>query len=565
MENKDKKHISEIALGEFAAAFAFVVFSMVFSSASAQTSSPIPTLPVDGHTTLQVARPDSSLWNDANYSLSDHLSWNPISNAQAVYNYASWNIAGTYSDTDPKTGLDRTFTKLPNDGLQVTLNNYPFANPDAVPNAMPSDNNDMIAGQKVFTNDGSGKVSTTDLYGGEKFENTYYQDGSVKSALTPADGDKFSKLTNPDGSSQWATIDKETGFDKFENYNPEGSKTAEYYLSPQTTLPDGSTGKMMFQPTTEGATIGDRAWTVAPVKTDSSGNVQYAEGEPVKLAGAMQAAKDENGQWALEKQSPELPITKIQPDSNTQFSGTKADPNSFNGGGNNYPVSESSGSTNPDLKPPEQFQPGDSVGDRTQAGYSATITDGVRNESVLDGDNRSLNISTSNSGAQADFNKWVADQSNKDANNNKENTPPVVNNYQPPVQDNTPQTDAQIAAENNKKAEEANQAIAKENNYQPPVQDNTTQNNPQETTDTSNKENTPPVVNNYQPPVQDNNPQNNTNYDTNAATMNNFNTVQFDNPPAEISTPNYDSGVDYGGYDTGGGYDSTDSGDNSGW
>jgi hypothetical protein len=118
VENKDKKHISEIALGEFAVAFAFVLFLMVFSSASAQM---IPNLPVEGQAPYQTSsRPNEGVANNMNqllssgYSLSDNLSWNPIGNAQAVYNYVSWNTLGTYSEKI--NGQNYTFSKLDDGG-----------------------------------------------------------------------------------------------------------------------------------------------------------------------------------------------------------------------------------------------------------------------------------------------------------------------------------------------------------------------------------------------------------------------------------------------------------------
>ena len=213
MKNKNKNHISDIALGEFSAAFAFVLFSMVFSSASAQTSAPIPTLPVDGHTTLQTPRPDTSLLS-GDYSLMDHLSWNPISSAQAAYNYARWNLLGTYSDN--VNGTNYTFTKLPNDGVQAAYSD-PASGAD-----------------RTIANNNNGSLTSTETLNGNRFVTNYYSAEGV--AMTeeyiPREGDGFVRSVNSDMSSKIATIDSGTGFTKYETYSPQGEKVGEHYLSP---------------------------------------------------------------------------------------------------------------------------------------------------------------------------------------------------------------------------------------------------------------------------------------------------------------------------------------------
>jgi len=539
VKNKDKKHISEIALGEFAAAFAFVLFSMVFSSVSAQTSAPIPTLPVNGHTTLQTARPDTSLLNP-NYSLSDHLSWNPISNAQALYNYASWSIAGTYSDN--VNGTDYTFKKLPNDGVQAQSTD-PYGN--------------TITAARNNWDDGSSTLTSAISSSGNMYATTYYQDTSKLETYTSKDngGDAFSKATNSNGSIL-ATVDSQTGFTRRETYDPEGNLTATSFLSPGAILPDNSTiGYLQIDP------LADEKWVVTPVTKDANGN-------PKEAGSPWIAQKDENGQWQLEKTDAALSGIVVKPgvpgltadeqngatwtpDSTTQYSGLKAGSPDVIPNTPNSPQTE--GNPNPNYDPSLPFQPGESSGQTMK--NETTIVEG-----------RQQNISyqqPSSSGAQADFNKWVGDQSDKAASGN-----------QPPAQENTSQTEAQIAAENsqlaeenNKKAEEANQSIAEQNNYKPSVRDNN-QEDSQEDTSTGKQENNQATVNNNQPPAQENTPQNNSSYDANAV-MENFSTVQFDTPPAEISQPDYNDNSSYqdnssGGYDSGSS-NSGDNSDDSGW
>ena len=324
MKNKNKNHISDIALGEFSAAFAFVIFSMVFSSASAQISQPIPTLPVDGHTTLQTPRPDTSLLS-GDYSLLDHLSWNPISNAQAAYNYASWSLLGTYSDN--VNGTNYTFTRLPNDGVQAQYTN-PYG--------------DVVAVAKNNPADGGSTLTSSISGGGNTYATTYYQNGSKMDTYTPQDhqGDAFTQLTNADGSSKLATYDSQTGFDKHETYSPQGEKIGEYYLSPTTTLPDGSTGQLQFAGSDPTQPKEDQTWGITPVTQDETGNLKQTgpsyvatynrdQGTEMSATGdgvpnAMDAMGS-TGQWDLEQRGTNLSGLKVQPDPETQYSGLKAD------------------------------------------------------------------------------------------------------------------------------------------------------------------------------------------------------------------------------------------------
>ena len=380
MKNKDKKHISEIALWEFTAAFAFVIFLMVFSSVNAQTSPFMPTLPIEGQEpVVSTVRPNTSLLS-GDYSLTDHLSWNPISNAQALYNYASWNLLGTYSDS--KNGVDYTVKKLDGNGsLQVAYND-------------PKSGADVTIAKNV---DGEGKpvtLSSTESLNGSTLETKYFAGGGTTETFTPtptegdgvanSSGDGFARVTKPDGSYTIATVDSETGFDKNDKYDQEGKLIGTTYLSSEVKLPDGSSSHIEVKPLAD-----DKFWvvpkTTAPDGTEKDGIPWIAQ-------------KDENGQLQFEKADTDLSGIRIKPDTETQYSGLKT---------------ETSDETPSGLDTSQKFQLGESSGHPF----------GSNDYNVWQGQKLDVSTEQQSSNGQEDFSSYLNNSFNSENSYSQENQP----------------------------------------------------------------------------------------------------------------------------------------------
>lgn len=250
MKNETPKQSHLLAHFEMIMGFSIILLLITFSVTRAQI---LPNLPVEGQAPYQIPRTDAGVVSKMNdlmengYSLQDNLSWNPMDNMRAVYNYANWNLRGTCSEQIK--GQDYVFNTLA-DGVQAQTANSGF----------------NITLEKY--NQGAVDLNVIRTHeDGDREQYAHLSNGGAFVSFTPKEGDSFARNQEPDGRYSVSIIDSAEGVARISEFDSRGEKTGERYEYPPEKQADGLTVQVSATPSPADKDLYDKTYHY----TDASG------------------------------------------------------------------------------------------------------------------------------------------------------------------------------------------------------------------------------------------------------------------------------------------------------